>query len=425
MRLVDPADPVRSAAIRVPVAAVIFLTFVNLLNYFDRYIVQSVEPTITREFGLSNTEAGYVVSAFVLGYFIFSPIFGFLGDRFDRRWVMAIGLLAWSGATALTSFATGIFSFVTSRVLVGVGEACYGAIVPVYLKGRIPDTLALNRALSVFYVAIPVGSALGYVAGGQIAAEYGWRMLFLLAAIPGVLLSFGFLALKTEGLFGEKISEEMKVGIMSGFRNILANPFLVLIILGYVLNTFALNGVAAFVVRHGTSLGLSEAASSSYFGAILVVAGLLGTMGGGLLASRLAQGSADAIRPLTQFVAISTLMAVPFLGLCFISKSAEGFLVGCFLAELLIFAGVAPLNSVIVARAPVGFESFTQGITIFAIQLFGGFLGPVVVGALADGTGSLSLALQGATSALLASGLLWLIAAKRSQDTQLPKISGC
>ena len=415
MQIVEPPELGRSAPIKVPVAAIIFLTFVNLLNYFDRYIVQSVEPTITREFGLSNTEAGYVVSAFVLGYFIFSPIFGFLGDKFDRRWVMAIGLLAWSVATALTSFATGIVSFVTARVLVGVGEACYGAIVPVYLKGRIPDTLSLNRALAVFYVAIPVGSALGYVAGGQIAAEYGWRMLFLLAAVPGVILSFGFLALKAEGLRGVKSVAEARVGVLSGLREILANSFLVLIILGYILNTFALNGVAAFVVRHGLNLGLSEAASSSYFGAILVLSGLLGTMGGGFLASRLASGSSDSIPSLTRFVAISTLLAVPFLAFCFISKSVEGFLVGCFLAELLIFAGVAPLNSVIVARAPAGLESFTQGITIFAIQLFGGFLGPVIVGALADGTGSLPLALQGTTAALLASGMLWLLATRRSR----------
>ena len=414
MQIVDPSDSKNSHPIKLPVAAIVFLTVVNLINYFDRYIVQSVEPTITREFGLTNTEAGYVVSAFVLGYFIFSPIFGFLGDRFDRRWVMALGLFAWSLSTALTSFATGILSFVIARVLVGVGEACYGAIVPVYLQGRIPSTLALNKALSVFYVAIPVGSALGYVAGGQIAAQYGWRNLFLLAAIPGVILSLGFLALKAEGLAGEKRSREKGVGAWSGLKQILTNPFLVLVILGYILNTFALNGVAAFVVRHGTNLGLSEAASSSYFGAILVLAGLLGTMGGGFLASRLAAGSADAIRPLTRFLAFSTLLAVPFLAFCFISKSVEGFLIGCFLAELLIFAGVAPLNSVIVERAPTGLESFTQGVTIFSIQLFGGFLGPVVIGSIADATGSLPIAMQGTTAALLASGLLWLVAEKRA-----------
>jgi MFS family permease len=398
-----------------PIVAVLFLTVVNLLNYFDRYIVQSVEPSITKEFGLSNTQAGYVVSAFVLGYFVFSPIFGYLGDRCDRRRVMAFGLLAWSAATAMTSWASSVATFVVARILVGIGEASYGAIVPVYLMGRVSDTLGLNRALSIFYVAIPVGSALGYVAGGQIAAVYGWRSLFLLAALPGVALALGFLFLRGEGLL-HRSAAEPSAGMLEGLRLIAQRPFLGLVILGYVLNTFTLNGVAAFVVRHGTTLGLTEATSATSFGVILVVTGLLGTLGGGFLSSRLAVGTEDSIPSLIRFVAWSTIIAVPFLGVSFMSTSVSLFLAGCFLAELLIFAGVAPLNSVIVARAPERFEAFTQGVTIFAIQLFGGFLGPVVIGFLADRLGNLAWALQGTTVALLASGLMWLLASRRAGE---------
>lgn len=104
---------------------------------------------------------------------------------------------------------------------------------------------------------------------------------------------------------------------------------------------------------------------------------------------------------------MTTLFAVPFLAITFLAHSSTLFLAGCFFAELLIFAGVAPLNSVIVASAPKGYESFTQGITIFSIQLFGGFLGPVVIGALADASGSLALALQGTSVALLLSAVIW------------------
>jgi predicted MFS family arabinose efflux permease len=387
-----------------PIAAILFLTVVNLLNYFDRYIVQAVEPSITKEFGLTNTQAGYVVSAFVLGYFIFSPIFGFLGDRFDRRRVMAFGLVAWSIATAMTSYAAGIVTFVMCRILVGVGEACYGAIVPVYLKGRICDAVQLNRALSIFYVAIPVGSALGYVAGGQIAALYGWRTLFVMAAVPGVLLALGFLMLAGEGLEARptevsKASGGFKAGVLQ-----IAS--------------------AAFIVRHGTTLGLSEAQASTYFGVILVATGLVGTLGGGMLASRLVTGRADTVAGLLSFVTYSTLLGVPFLALCFVAKTQFLFLLGCALAELLIFAGVAPLNSIIVARAPSGYEALTQGVTIFLIQLFGGFLGPVVVGGLADVFGSLTAALQATTVALLLSGLVWWCAgrniAKPSHGSPLP-----
>jgi MFS family permease len=390
-----------------PIVVVLFLTVVNLLNYFDRYIVQAVEPSITAEFSLSNAQAGYVVSAFVLGYFVFSPLFGFLGDRFDRRRVMAAGLVAWSAATALTSFASGVTTFVLSRILVGVGEACYGAIVPAYLKGRIPDTIVFNRALSIFYVAIPVGSALGYVAGGQIAAVYGWRNLFLMAAAPGVVLALGFLMLRAEGMQRTPGQDGGTGGVTVGMRRILGSPVLVLVILGYVLNTFALSAVAAFVVRHGTTLGLSASEAATYFGIILVGTGLCGTLGGGMLASRIARQRTDSIKSFMAFVTYSTLLAVPFLALCFAAQSSWLFLCSCAVAELLIFAGVAPLNSIIVSRAPVGFEAFTQGVTIFAIQLFGGFLGPVIIGWVADVHGVLAVALQGSTLALLLSGVIW------------------
>lgn len=392
-----------------PLVAILFLTAVNLLNYFDRYIVQAVEPTITAEFALTNTEAGYLVSAFVLGYFLFSPIFGFLGDRFDRRWIMAAGLIAWSAATAMTAMATTIAGFGLARVLVGVGEAGYGALVPPYLKGRVKNTADLNRALSIFYVAVPVGAALGYVAGGQVAATYGWRNLFLFAAIPGVALALGFFLLRPEERASVERSEEPSAsnGLPRGLGLIMRSRILRLVIIGYVLNTFALNGVAAFVVRHGTSLGLSAAEASTYFGVILVITGLLGTLGGGFLGSRFAEKDSNPVSVLMRFVAWSTLLGVPFLVVCFLAGTSTLFLGGCFLAELLIFAGVAPLNSVIAARAPEGYGALTQGVTIFAIQLFGGFLGPVTIGALTDMTGSLALAMQGTSVALLLSGILW------------------
>jgi predicted MFS family arabinose efflux permease len=397
-----------------PIVAILFLTAVNLLNYFDRYIVQAVEPTITAEFALTNTEAGYLVSAFVLGYFIFSPVFGFLGDRFDRRWIMAIGLVGWSIATAMTAMATTVGGFGLARVLVGVGEAGYGALVPPYLKGRVKSTSDLNRALSIFYVAIPVGAALGYVAGGQVAANFGWRNLFLFAAIPGLALALGFLMLRPEvrEQSTELSAEVPSRGLLPGLRLIARSPALCLVIIGYVLNTYALNGVAAFVVRHGTSLGLSAADASTYFGLILVVTGLLGTLGGGFLCSRRADKVSDPVAHLMRFVAWSTLLGVPFLAVCFLAKDSSLFLGACFMAELLIFAGVAPLNSVIAARAPEGYGALTQGVAIFAIQLFGGFLGPVTIGALTDMTGSLSLAMQGTSVAIFLSAYIWWRASK-------------
>jgi MFS family permease len=406
-----------------PLRLLAFLTLVNILNFFDRYIVQAVEPTLKLEFGLSNQESGLLGSAFVFGYVVFSPLFGFLGDRIDRRTLMAWGLVAWSVCTALSGWAANFGLFFASRVLVGVGEASFGAIVPSYLKGRLPDMVTLNSALSIFYVAIPVGSALGYIAGGHVASVWGWRSLFIGAAVPGIVLAFGFLLLAPEKV---RIVSSEAPSFFRGVRTILEHPVLRLTILGYVFNTFALNGVAMFVVRHLNGLGMSAAVASQDFGINLAITGFIGAFFGGQLSSWLVVKSANQIKGLLLFTGVTTLLGVPFLAGAFQASSPRIFLAACFVAQIALFAGTAPLNSVLVSRAPNGLEALTQGVTIFAIQLFGGALGPIVVGSAVDllhlGVDldpqvALAYALQLATVAMIASGVLYLWAAKREPES--------
>lgn len=406
---------------KLPYGLIAFLTLINILNFFDRYIVQAVEPILKSEFGLTNQQSGLLGAAFVVGYVFFSPLFGFFGDRVDRRILMAVGLVAWSVFTGLGGLASGFTLFLVARMLVGVGEASFGAIVPSFLKSRIPDMVKLNSALSIFYVAIPVGSALGYIAGGQMAVTWGWRTLFMLATIPGLVLAFGF-------MFVAKNSQAAPPAVQPAFLPAIAliakSSVLRLTILGYVLQTFALNGIAMFVVRHVANLGMPEDVAAKYFGINLAITGFLGALGGGQLASRLVAQSAMPVRGLLLFVGITTLIGVPFLSAALLLSAPWLFFALCFLAQISLFAGTAPLNSVLVARAPAGLEAFTQGMTIFAIQLFGSALAPVLIGWLADilisSTGiaearALAFGLQLSSVAMVVAGIMWLIAAKEER----------
>jgi predicted MFS family arabinose efflux permease len=403
-----------------PYRLLFFLTAINILNYFDRYIVQAVEPLLKESLRLSNSQSGLLGAAFVVGYCVFSPLFGYLGNRLDRKLLMAAGLVAWSLFTAVTGLATGFLSFFLARALVGVGEASFGAIVPGYLKGRISDTIQLNSALSLFYVAIPVGSALGYVAGGAVAARFGWQSMFLLACVPGLILSLGFFFVRPETKEERGSDPAAEVaGFVPSVKKILVAPVLCATIVGYIFNTFALNGIAMFVVRHLVSLGLSEAEGAAYFGGMLAVTGFIGALGGGHLASIYAAKSANPTHGLLRFVSITTLAGSPFLALAFCVDTPLTFFAACFVAELALFAGVAPLNTVLVARAPLGLETLTQGVTIFLIQFAGAALAPVVIGFAADslpGLGviqnAMAYALQIATVAMTISGLIWLRAAR-------------
>jgi MFS family permease len=369
-------------------------------------------------------------AAFVVGYCVFSPIFGYLGNRYDSKLLMAFGLVVWSVCTALTGLATGFLSFFAARVLVGIGEASFGAIVPGYLKGRIPDTVKLNTALSLFYVAIPVGSALGYVAGGALAAQWGWQKVFYIACVPGLILSLGFLYVRPESRAERVLERSIESGgIVYCVRKILVAPVLCATIVGYIFNTFALNGIAMFVVRHLASLGLSEAEAAEYFGGMLAITGFVGALGGGRLASYFATKSRNPTYGLLRFVSITTLAGSPFLALAFCVGTPSAFFAACFFAELALFAGVAPLNTVLVARAPAGLETLTQGVTIFLIQFAGAALAPVIIGTTADllplvitNQSALAYALQIATAAMAISGLIWWRAAQLEQQSLSNKV---
>src|SRR5688500_1206380 len=174
--------------IRSPIAILALLTALNLLNYIDRFIVSAVLPAMSPELGLDKTVGGLVASVFLIGYSVTSPYFGSLGDRKPRKLLIGFGVALWSIATVGSGFAVGAKSVLFARALVGVGEASYATLAPTIIDDIAPPEKRA-RWLSVFYVATPVGAALGYVLGGVLQAKFGWRSAFFFAGGPGLLLA--------------------------------------------------------------------------------------------------------------------------------------------------------------------------------------------------------------------------------------------
>ncbi len=183
--------------IRNRTAILLLLTGLNLLNYLDRYVVAAVLKDVqdpTKGLDLNNLQGGLLATAFLLGYFVTSPWFGARADRGARKGLIAGGVLVWSLATALSGFADSFASLLTARVFVGVGEAAYATLAPTIIDDITPPE-SKGKALAIFYVAAPVGSALGYVIGGLVLQAWGWRTAFFIAGPPGVVLALTCLAI--------------------------------------------------------------------------------------------------------------------------------------------------------------------------------------------------------------------------------------
>jgi MFS family permease len=392
-----------------PTTILVLLTGLNFLNYVDRYLVAAVSPKFAEELHLSEFQTGLAISAFMVGYFMTSPIFGRLGDRpgGKRRVLMAIGVALWSAATALSGLATGALSLVLARIAVGVGEASYATLAPTIIDDLAPAGKK-NAWLAIFYVATPVGSALGYILGGQLDHHFGWRSAFFVAGGPGVLLALLVLLMREP----ERAAREEAKAPLAALRRA---PLYVWCIAGYCAYTFALGGFAAWAPKFLYKIHKMDLASADFaFGVVAVLAGIIGTILGGTVADRGLAGASDEtrVRAYLKYSAVTTMIAVPFAALTIFAPTPTIFFVAIFLCETALFASTSPINAVILGSVPPALRATAMAASIFAIHALGDFLSPPLIGLIAD-QASLRAGLALLPIAILLGGMWWWRGARK------------
>src|SRR5437867_5127455 len=172
--------------------ALLLLLGINLFNYIDRQILAALEPDIRASVFATGdvnamTKTGLLGDAFFVTYMISAPILGFLADRISRWIIVGSAVILWSVASGGSGLAMTFAILFATRVCVGIGEGGYGPAAPTILADLFPIQTR-GRIMAIFYAAIPVGSALGYVIGGLVGTHLGWRWAFYLVAPPGLLL---------------------------------------------------------------------------------------------------------------------------------------------------------------------------------------------------------------------------------------------
>ncbi len=386
-----------------PTQTLVILTGLNLFNYFDRYVLSAVLPSLQKDMNLDDGKAGQLATVFMLGYFVTSPFFGWLGDRASRKWLIAGGILIWSAATIMTGFAGSLAILLFWRAMVGVGEASYATVSPAWLSDVYPAEKR-NNALTIFYTAIPIGAALGSIIGGLIAASWGWRHAFIWAGAPGLLLALLLLPFKEPARTGTGDGSHK----LPGFKDVLAlfkRRDYNLSVWGYTAYTFALGAMAhwgpSFLHR---AHGMEVKKAAEFFGYVLVGAGLIGTMLGGLTATvwqkRSRSGYAGTL-------ALSMLFGAPAAWVAFTAASQTTSMTALAVAMFCCFLGTGPINTLILESAPTALRASAMAGSIFIIHLFGDLWSPSIVGLLSDHWANLSKALLILPAVLLMAGLLW------------------
>jgi MFS transporter, Spinster family, sphingosine-1-phosphate transporter len=391
---------------RVAAYGLIVMTLLNFVNYVDRYILPAVLPRVKEAMQLSDAQLGFLGSAFLFAYMLLSPLFGRLGDRGSRTRLMAMGVAIWSFATAGAGLARSFGQMLVARSAVGVGEASYAAISPAVISDYYPPERR-GRVFAIFYLAIPVGSAIGYLLGGLIEHHFGWRAAFFAVGFPGVLLALLTLTAPDppRGINDEHAEiTEPAASYMQTLLVLLHNRRYVIAVAGYTLYTFAVGGMSFWMpIYLNRERGISLRNADSLIGMITVVAGIGGTFIGGYLADKLSPRFRQAYLCVS---GLSMLAAVPAAWLAFKTTSPAGYITALLVAEFLVFFSTGPINVVLVSVVSVGIRATAMAVSILIIHLFGDAAAPWLLGALSDHLG-LSQAVLMVPLAVALSGVVW------------------
>jgi MFS family permease len=385
--------------------ALALLLAINLFCYLDRYILAAVVPALKAEFLVgdpdANGKAGLLTTAFLLSYMITAPIFGWLADRFSRWLLIGVSVALWSIASGASGLAATFTALLATRVFLGIGEAGYGPAAPTIISDLYPVEKR-GQVLAWFFMAIPVGSALGYAFGGLINHWLGWHWAFYLVAPPGLLLAAACWFMPEPRR--ATTSDIQGKPRLSDYWKLFRIPSLVTNILAQTAMTFAIGGLSVWAPTYiHEDRGIPLAQADLIFGGILVVAGLISTLLGGWLGDKLrsrfpgAYFLVSGTGMLLGFPMTIAMLYVPF-------PFAWGFI---FAAMFFLFLNIGPSNTALANVTPPAMRATAFALNILVIHAFGDALSPWLIGWIKD-HGTWNAAFWTVSLVMLVAGLIWI-----------------
>lgn len=362
------------------------LTALNALNYLDRYVVAATLPLILGDLAISDSKGGLLQSLFIVTYALVCPAAGWLGDQSNRLRLAAGGVFVWSLATVASGLAPTYGLLLVARAVTGVGEACYAVVTPSLLSDCYPPDRRA-RILGIFYAAIPVGSALGYIVGGLVGEAYGWRRAFFVAGAPGMALAFllWLLVEPRRGALDAAAPGVAPSGFRSSLRVLARRRSYVVNTAAQVIYTFAIGGLATWMPTYFVrERGLPLRDASSIFGVLLVVAGFAGTLIGGIVASAVARRWPGGDFTVSGWSLVASL---PFTLAAVLAPRPAVFWPAMFGTLLLVFVNIGPLNAAMANVLPARLRARGFALTTMLMHLLGDAISPWLIGSASDSMG--------------------------------------
>jgi predicted MFS family arabinose efflux permease len=374
----------KSAKVTSPNIALGMLLIVYIFNFVDRQILAILAGPIQADLGLSDTQMGLLGGvAFALLYSTLAVPLAWVADKTNRSWVITISLVIWSGFTAVSGLAQGFWSIFLARLGVGIGEA--GGVAPSYavISDHFPSEKRA-RALAIYSLGIPLGSATGVVAGGYIAATVDWRLAFFVVGLSGVIIAPFF-----KYFVRDKVKKPAPADQTTPPYSFKGTVILLakkkafwFLAFGAASSSMLGYGIAFWLPSLlQRSFGLSLIETSLFFGAILLIGGVAGVLGGGMIGDWLGKNNKAAygLVPAAAF-----LLAVPLFAAGIMSGSATIAFILFLIPQALAYFWLGPVLSAVQHLVPADSRATASALFLLINNLIGIGGGIFFLGALSD-----------------------------------------
>lgn len=395
------------------------LLLVYIFNFLDRQILSILAVPIKADLDLSDTELGALGGiAFAFLYSTLAIPLSLLADRTSRSWVITVSLAVWSGFTALCGLASNFWQMFLFRLGVGVGEA--GGVAPSYamIADYFPQSQRA-RALSIYSLGIPLGSAAGVLFGGYIATAVEWRTAFIVVGLAGVLIAVPFKMIVKDaprGGFGDAATDLARPAFGTVFRIVSRKPSFWLLAFGASFSSICGYGLAFWLPSlMQRSFGLTLIETSQFIGAVLLIGGCAGVLGGGWLGDRMGGRDRAAY---ARVPAIAFVLAVPLFAAGLMTSSVPLALALFLVPQALAYVWLGPVLSAVQHLVPATMRATASASFLFINNLIGLGFGSLILGAVSDamtaeyGAEALRYSMIGALGFYLLAALFMAIAAR-------------
>jgi MFS family permease len=392
-------------------SAVVLLLAINLFNYIDRQILAALEPDIRTTFFAPDdvhamTKTGLLGDAFFVTYMVSAPILGLLADRMSRWMIVGSAVILWSLASGGSGLAATFAILFATRIFVGIGEGGYGPAAPTILADLYPIQTR-GRVMAIFYAAIPVGSALGYVIGGLVGAHLGWRWAFYVVTPPGLLLGLFCFWQRDPRVGAHHLVQKSPRRSLRDYVTLFRTRSYLINCVAQTLMTFVTGGLGFWASAYLRYRNQSPDVGMTIFGLITVVAGLVSTLLGGVIADRLRSRFAGSYFWVS---GIGMLIACPFFVATLYTPFPAAW-IPMFFAIFFLFVNTGPSNTALANVSLPAVRATAFAVNILVIHALGDVQAFWLLGYIGGHT-NMHVAFLFVSGIIFLSGLVWLIGVK-------------